>query len=576
MLSSLRSRLVLSSAGLSLAVLALLLAVSYASIDRFLEDSNRATTLHNLQIALDVLDYEVVTLKQLMAWVAVSTPVQNFLTLKESDEAGDRRRLLAAHEVLHSALYGNVLSLDLRKFLVVDRRGRALQLGSVPGHWSDGEVARRTVTDRQEAVIADPYKFSAGDPVLALGQVVTDDYSGQALAWIQAVLGTEFLSRTLSGYSFAPESRVYLVLGGQVLALGADRRFVPTDLGPGRFEGADARSFVTYQGKGTGWKLVQSLPRTQFDRQNSVFLLVGALVAGAMVLLVVLILMLVDRMVNRPVTLLKRRLAAVADGDFGFDPGIEFRHELGDIGRGVNAMARSLERHIVHRLQDEGARKDLEYQLLQGQINPHFLYNTLNSIKWMAEIQKARGIAEMAGSLGVLLKHLAQGTEALIPLDDELALVREYFTIQEFRTGQLAQLKVVVEGEALGRCLVPKFTLQPLVENALQHGIEPTGRPGTIVIRAHAEGETLRIDVTDDGAGIPPDRLAGLWDHAPRTTGQAFSPVGLSNVNERIQRRFGPQFGLKVTSEPGVYTTVSVRLPRETGEEGTDGPGADR
>lgn len=582
MFSSLRVRLVLSSVGLSLAILTLLFAVSYVSLDRFLEDSNVATAHHNARIAMDVLDYEVTTLRQLMSWLAVSGPLQNFLTLKEENEEAERRRILAAYDVLHSALYGNILSSDIRKFIIVDSRGRSIQMGNVMGHWSDAARARLTVEQGTEGLITDPYHFSRPDTVIALNKIVTDDFSGRETAWIQVVLSTEFLTRALSSYTFDPESRVFFVIGPSVLTLGPDRVLRPSDLSATLFPQQDEndqprrvkldldgerRLYVTYQARGTGWSMVQSVPRTQFNQKNSVFLVLAGFVVAALVLLLLLILVLVERMVNRPVSRLQRRLATIAGGDFGFDPTIEFRHELGDIGRGINAMARNLEQHIVRRIQDERAQKDLEYQVLQSQVNPHFLYNTLNSIKWMAEIQKSPGIAEMAGSLAVLLKHVAKGTDELIPVKQELSLVKEYFTIQDYRTGGLAQLKVVIEDEALEVCRVPKFTLQPLVENALQHGIEPTGRPGTIVVFVHRQDGALQIDVTDDGAGIAPERMANLWGQEARSPGQAFTPVGLNNVRERIRRRFGQDYGLTVRSELGVFTTVSVRVPLEAERE---------
>lgn len=582
MFSSLRTRLALSSVGISLAVLTLLFIVSYASLGQFLEDSNVATTRHNLRIALDVLDYEIVALRQLMSWVAVSNPVQNFVASPRSSEADERRRSLAAFDVLHSSLYGNSLSSYLHKLVIVDRHGRAIQMGNVTGHWSDGQVARRVAQGGSEFLGPDPYFYSVHDTVIGLNKVVSEDFSGEETAWLQVALGTEFLTKALSGYSFDAESRMFFILGPSVLELGKNRRFVPISLPVALFQtpenegGADdrvrltiegkPRLFVTYQGRGTGWMLAQSVPQAQLG-QNSVFFLLAAFVVLAMALLVALLLFLVDRTINTPVAKIQRRLVAIAGGDFGFEPTIEFRSELGDIGRGINAMARNIEQLIVSRIQDERARKDLEYRVLESQINPHFLYNTLNSIKWMAEIQKTRGIGEMAGSLAVLLKHLAKGTDEMIPLGQELDLVREYFTIQEFRTGGLAQLKIVVEDPGLEAARVLKFTLQPLVENALQHGIEPTGRPGTIVIHAHRSGPLLQIDVTDDGAGIPHETMEELWEKGATGTSPSFNPVGLKNVDERIRLRFGSDYGLTVQSERGVFTTVSVKLPFEGGED---------
>jgi len=135
---SLRSRLALTSAGLSLAVLILLFGVSYATLEGFLEANAVATTRHNLQIVLDGLDAEVAQLRQVMSGLAVNAPIQAFLGAP-GDEASDRAKKLAAFDVVRNSLYGSTRNLFLNKLIIVDRWGRSIQTGSVPGHWSDAE-----------------------------------------------------------------------------------------------------------------------------------------------------------------------------------------------------------------------------------------------------------------------------------------------------------------------------------------------------------------------------------------------------------------------------------------------------
>lgn len=579
MLSSLRARLTLSSVGISFAVLLLLFVVSYVSLERFLETSNAATTRHNLQIAMDVLDHEIATLRQMMSWFSVNGPLQDFVASPRENEEAERRKKLAAYEVLRSALYGNTLYASMNKLIIVDRHGRSIQMGSVPGHWSDAEVARKTMAQGPERLMRDPFHYATGNQVIVLSKPVFQEYTGEEAAWIQVALNTDMLTKYLSEYSFEQKSQVFFVLGDAVLVMGDQRKFEPSDVPASVFRDPEAASadsggirlglrgrtelMVTYQAKGSGWILAQSVPTAQLDRQNLIFVRLAAFVGLAMVLLVGLLLVLVDRAVNRPIVRIQHRLADIARGDFGTDPSLEFRNELGDIGRGINAMSKNIGELLASRIDDERAKKNLEFKMLQSQINPHFLYNTLNSIKWMAEIQKSRGIVEMAGSLAILLKHVAKGTDEILPLAQELDLVREFCTIQDYRTGGLAQLKVVLEDPELERAAMLKFTLQPLVENALQHGIEPTGRPGTIVIHAHRDGADLVVDVTDDGVGIEPARAAVLLEEEPADHGRSFNPIGLKNVDERIKLRFGPGHGLTIRGEPGVFTTVSVRLPLE-------------
>lgn len=215
---------------------------------------------------------------------------------------------------------------------------------------------------------------------------------------------------------------------------------------------------------------------------------------------------------------------------------------------------------MERRLADEKARQDLEYQMLQSQINPHFLYNSLNSIKWMATIQNAHGIAEMTTSLSHLLKSIAKGQQLLVPLNEELSLVRDYFVIQKYRYGGAVTLEEDLE-PGLDEIPIPRFTLQPLLENAIFHGIEPKGGAGTVVLCARHTGGTLTLTVTDNGVGMEPEQASALLAGQRDGSGGLFQQIGLYNVHRRIQYEFGPDYGLSVESEPGVYTRVTVRLP---------------
>ena len=219
-----------------------------------------------------------------------------------------------------------------------------------------------------------------------------------------------------------------------------------------------------------------------------------------------------------------------------------------------------------HRLEDEKQKQDLEYRMLQNQINPHFIYNTLNSIKWMATIQHAPGIAEMVTALSRLLKSVSKSNERLVPLYEEFALLNDYFTIQQYRYGGTITLDVsYIEDEKLNHsCLIPRFTLQPLVENAIFHGIEPKGSAGEVTLRVErdtANGDVL-IRLTDDGIGMTAEQAAkALQEPGPEEAAAKYRHVGMWNVHKRLQYSFGEAYGLRIESEPGVGTTVMVRLP---------------
>lgn len=272
-----------------------------------------------------------------------------------------------------------------------------------------------------------------------------------------------------------------------------------------------------------------------------------------------------NRTINVPVKMLQKRMERIANGDFSRDSSTEWDHELGEIGKNINDMSENILTLMNQKIDDERQKRDYEYKMLQSQINPHFLYNTLNSIKWMATAQNASGIAEMTTALSRLLRNISNGTTTLIPLEEELSLIKDYFTIQQYRYGGTVTLRIDTEDEGLLRCQIIKFTLQPIVENAIFHGIEPKGSIGTISIHTYRiESGDVRIDVTDDGIGMTPDVVSRLLQNDSPAGSSFFKEIGISNVHKRMQYEFGEAYGLSVHSEPGKYTTVSILLPYQT------------
>jgi len=210
------------------------------------------------------------------------------------------------------------------------------------------------------------------------------------------------------------------------------------------------------------------------------------------------------------------------------------------------------------RIDSEKRKRDLEYKMLQNQVNPHFLYNTLNSIKWMASIQKADDIAEMTTSLGRLLKSFAKIDKTVVPLAQELALLEDYFIISNHRYGGSITFVVDVPGEFM-ECSIPIFTLQPIVENAIFHGIEANSGTGTVKIAARLIDNDLEITVEDDGVGMDDGKIAKLFkEDAGRPM---FQNVGIRNVHTRIQYEFGTEYGLHIESELGKFTRVTAVVP---------------
>ena len=264
-----------------------------------------------------------------------------------------------------------------------------------------------------------------------------------------------------------------------------------------------------------------------------------------------------------PIKRLTKRLSLIAQGDFSPDPSIETEDEIGAIGRQINQMSGQIDSLMKHRIRDEKEKKDLEIKMLQAQINPHFLYNTLDSIKWIATVQKNTGIVQVVSALSSLLKNMAKGFNEKVTLRQELDFLENYIIIEKIRYIELFDTEIQVDSERLYQAKIIKLTLQPIVENSIFSGIEPSGRFGTIRIRAWQEEGTLCVSVEDNGIGIEPENIRTLLTDTSKITKSTMSGIGLPNVDRRLKLVYGDDYGLSIESEPDRFTRVTIRLPLE-------------
>lgn len=271
--------------------------------------------------------------------------------------------------------------------------------------------------------------------------------------------------------------------------------------------------------------------------------------------------------ISRPLAVsinrLTKRLELISTGNFSRDLSIETDDEIGEIGKQINAMSSRISELMASTIQGEQEKRDLEIKMLQAQINPHFLYNTLDSIKWIATMQRNSGIVQVVTALSSLLKNMAKGFNEKVTLEQELDFLQNYVTIEKIRYIELFDVEIDVEDPVLYKARLVKLTLQPIVENAIFSGIEPSGRSGLIKIRAYAKNGVLYITITDNGIGISPENIEKLLTDTSRVTRNHMSGIGLPNVDRRFKLVYGEDYGLSIESEIDQYTKVTVCLPLE-------------
>lgn len=575
---------------LSLTFTALIaLSVSLASVwalYRTIFHATAQSTEYNLQIVANNLYQSIAEIDQLADWCTVDSTMRNFVF-----SSSPVKQVLDVYNLMLNKYSSLRTSRYLRRVLVTSGENRIMQQGTAlaqsqaltaetmplfPG------FANGTKDDSWSTLCEDPLIWFGQKEVIPVIRTMSAS-SGGATAKVYIAVSSDLITDTIHDYSLMQDNELFWFMGENIWNIedgsltpfeGNYSDFIEEE-NPNQLVLLDRRTRVLeYQGKtllaypvGThNLYIVQALPEVVLLGQLPTMLIpfIGAL--AAILLLGLILALLLRNMIAAPVAALQAQLQRIGEGDFTPNPDIEWANEMGDIGRGINGLSRSVYTLMEKRLEDERQKKDLEYRMLQNQINPHFLYNTLNSIKWMATIQHATGIAEMTISLSRLLKSVSKGNERLVPLQEEFALLNDYFTIQQYRYGGTITLDVIwIEDERLCQdCMIPRFTLQPLVENAIFHGIEPKGCAGSIELTIKTDKETgdVLILLTDDGVGMNDEQAKQiLTEPSAEQAGAKFRHVGVWNVHRRLQYSFGEDYGLSVDAQLGQGTTVTIRLP---------------
>lgn len=254
-------------------------------------------------------------------------------------------------------------------------------------------------------------------------------------------------------------------------------------------------------------------------------------------------------------------IVAIRDGDLEARAPDLGRDEMGMLGTQLNLMLDRIDQLVRDNLDRQLLAKDAELRALQNQINAHFIYNVLESIRMTAEVEGQYLIADALQSLGALMRYSTRWTSATVTLAEEVDNIRNYLTLVNLRYDYRVALHCDLPPEVLAQ-RIPKMTLQPLVENAVQHGLYEAAQDSALVLSARREEEALLLTLTDRGKGMESARLAELRAvlEGDRATGDGRS-IGLKNVQDRLVMAFGPAYGLALESQPGAGTQVNIRIP---------------
>jgi two-component system sensor histidine kinase YesM len=332
-----------------------------------------------------------------------------------------------------------------------------------------------------------------------------------------------------------------------------------------RFQGE--RRYVTVKSVGyTGWKLVGVTPV-----QGVSF---GGMKARLFILFIVLLILFILSVINyyisskitNPIHKLEESVRQLEEGKLDTSVYIGGSYEIQHLGRSVAAMASQIQVLMQDIVAEHESKRKSEFDTLQSQINPHFLYNTLDIIVWMVENEKKSEAVKVVTALARFFRISLSKGKSIIPVRDELEHVRNYLMIQQMRFKNKFSYEIQAEEDVLELASL-KLMLQPLVENAIYHGMEFMDGDGEILIQASLLEEAkeqeqyLCLVIRDNGLGMTKERVESLFANTSHVPSGRGSGIGVRNVNERIKLYFGEYYGLTIESEPDEGTTIRIYLP---------------
>lgn len=306
------------------------------------------------------------------------------------------------------------------------------------------------------------------------------------------------------------------------------------------------------------WRFVRIITKEKVYNDTDALKSLSFWISGIFVILALGLSFFLSTLLTNPLKELRSKIKHVENGNLDIKVKVNSKDEYGQISESFDNMVVKLKNYMDKEFYEQKKKSEMKFQILQNQINPHFLYNTLDSVKWLATIQNVPNISEMVTSLINLLRYNLLDTDKLTTLAEEIEGVKNYIVIQKYRYGNIFTVTYNIS-ESIMFCRVLRFILQPIVENAIYHGFENLTRQGSIIINAYGKDQCLKIEVIDNGTG---PGIENIGENIVYKQSDRFNGIGLNNIQERIQLYFGSQYGIHLASgEKNKGTVVTITVP---------------
>ena len=316
----------------------------------------------------------------------------------------------------------------------------------------------------------------------------------------------------------------------------------------------------------TGWTVVDCTNVRELLSKSRQAQSIYVLTAVVLVIVALLFSRFMARSITLPIQKLRDSMKKVQEGDFSVsDVVVDSRNEIGSLTKSFDVMTHHIQELMEQNVHEQEQKRKSELKALQSQINPHFLYNTLDSIIWMAEGKKNEEVVLMTASLARLLRQSISNEDEVVPIANEVEYARGYLTIQKMRYKDKLEFQIEVDPSILHIPLI-KLVLQPIIENAIYHGLKYKESKGLLIIKGFPKDGNAVLQVIDDGVGMDEETLAHIYDR--HKVNYHSNGVGVYNVQKRLKLYYGEDYGIAYESTPGKGTTATITIPgRQEGQK---------
>ncbi len=323
--------------------------------------------------------------------------------------------------------------------------------------------------------------------------------------------------------------------------------------------------YITFRDiAGTPWRIFSFIPAIEYERDILWLRNWTVLICASCCVLALSFAAVISGGISKPVRRLSTMMTKVGGGDFNVSSTYESKDEIGVLSGQFNKMVSQVQQLIQEVYQEQLLKQKAELKSLRMQINPHFLYNTLESINWMARIKGVPEVGRMVKAMGDLMRASISGDD-FITIEEEIKNIKNYLMIQMFRYGDKFEVSIEINPEIMN-VKIPKLILQPIVENAIVHGFENRIGNGRILISGKTENGRILLQVKDDGIGMEEETAASLLENEGKVLSgmENHTHIGLRNVNRRIKMYYGQDYGISIESFPELGTNVKVSLSQNS------------